>query len=150
MTPLPKTHVKKWKILIERLHLILFDWFRISDRSIQVEENPHKPLDFSKGWPRPLSWGKFYRTLSILVAPALYGWNSTHHFRQSRRVLCYFQFFSNLLWMTSKCLANHAASKNFGTFKSRPLNTRWPLYTMRLINGPTIKVFSLTIFHNCS
>ena len=47
MTPLPKTHVKKWKILIERLHLILFDWFRISDRSIQVEENPHKPLDFS-------------------------------------------------------------------------------------------------------
>ena len=105
---------------------------------------------FSKGWPRPLSWCKFYRTLSILVAPALYGWNSTHHFRQSRRVLCYFQFFSNLLWMTSKCQANHAASKNFGTFKSRPLNTRWPLYTMRLINGPTIKVFSLTIFHNCS
>ena len=51
--------------------------------------------------------------------------------------------------MTFKCQANHAASKNFGTFKSRPLNTRWPLYTMRLINGPTIKVFTLTIFHNC-
>ena len=46
---IPENAFKKWKILIERLFLVLFDWFRISDRSIQVEENPHMPLDFGKG-----------------------------------------------------------------------------------------------------
>ena len=34
---------------MERLFLVLFNWFRISDRPIQVEENPHMPLDFGKG-----------------------------------------------------------------------------------------------------
>lgn len=34
---------------MERLFLVLFNWFRISVRSIQVEENPHMPLDFGKG-----------------------------------------------------------------------------------------------------
>ena len=45
----PENACKKMENLIERLLLVLFDWFRIIDRSIQVEENPHKPLDFSKG-----------------------------------------------------------------------------------------------------
>ena len=38
--------IKHAKILLERLFLVLFDWFRFTnDRSIQIEENTNKPLN---------------------------------------------------------------------------------------------------------
>ena len=57
---------------MERLFLVLFNWFRISDRSIQVEENPHMPLDFGKGWPRPLNWGEIFSNYSKYSTNAFY------------------------------------------------------------------------------
>ena len=38
--------IKHAKILLERLFLVLFDWFRFTnDRPIQIEENTNKPLN---------------------------------------------------------------------------------------------------------
>ena len=39
-------------ILLERLFLILFEYFRFSDRSIQVRNIKNRLLGLSKGWPQ--------------------------------------------------------------------------------------------------
>ena len=41
-------------ILLERLFLILSDYFRIFDRSIKVGDIANRLLGLSKGWPQPL------------------------------------------------------------------------------------------------
>ena len=41
-------------ILLERLFLILFEYFRFSDRSIKVGNITNRLLGLSKGWPQPL------------------------------------------------------------------------------------------------
>ena len=41
-------------ILLERLFLILFEYFRFSDRSIKVGNITNRFLGLSKGWPQPL------------------------------------------------------------------------------------------------
>ena len=55
-------------ILLERLFLILFEYFRFSDRSIKVGNITNRLLGLSKGWPQPLDikstigkMGKFTR-----------------------------------------------------------------------------------------
>ena len=40
-----------FKFLLKDLFLVLCEWFRLGDRSIQVEDSTKRPLGLSKGQP---------------------------------------------------------------------------------------------------
>ena len=47
-------------ILLERLFVVLFEWFLLNDRLIQVEDNTNRPLGLIQRWPRLLNRGVNY------------------------------------------------------------------------------------------
>ena len=68
-----------FKFHLKDLFLVLCEWFRLGDRSIQVEDSTNRPLGLSKGQPPLLHRGDFLEEMeNTVIKEEIFGSFTTH------------------------------------------------------------------------